>query len=56
MLLELPAGIGDDRMGTILVDLGQDGTKTSRFPVQPEAGVGDERKFSILSGIVNHWF
>ena len=55
MFLQFSAGIGNDAMFAILVDLCEDGTEATRLFVVAEAGVDNEGIGPVLSGVVDNW-
>jgi hypothetical protein len=55
VLLQLSAGICNDAMLTIWVNLCEDGTEATGLFVVSEAGVNDECVGSIAPRVVNNW-
>ncbi len=53
MFLKLATGVGDNAMFSIFVDLGKDGSQTTRFLVVAEAGIGNEGIGSISVRVVD---
>jgi hypothetical protein len=55
MLLQLSAGVGDDAMLAIRVDLSEDGPKATWLFVVPEAGIHNEGIGPVASRVVDNW-
>ena len=56
MLLQLPAGVGDDTVLAGLVDLGQDCPQASRLLVVAETGICNQGIRPVIPGVVHNRF